>query len=94
MKPLILHLKRVYWEAIRDGDKLEEYRLRTPYWEKRLQGREYSAVHLLLGYPARDDESRIIRRPWRGYESRNIWHPQFGPGIHRVFAISVAVDEL
>jgi ASC-1-like (ASCH) protein len=36
MKTLHLSLKREYFEAIRAGTKTEEYRLCTPYWQRRL----------------------------------------------------------
>lgn len=33
---LTLNLKRLYWEAIHNWDKKEEYREIKPYWTKRL----------------------------------------------------------
>lgn len=87
---LNLPLKREYFEAIRNGSKLEEYRLCTPFWRKRLEGREFDSVVLTLGYPARADHSRRLVRAWRGFTVKTITHPHFGPGPVQVFAIDVS----
>ncbi len=89
-KVLHLSLKAEYFHAIRDGTKPEEFRLMTPYWAKRLQGRQYVAIHLTLGYPARDDHARHLRRQWRGFTVKTITHPHFGPDPVQVFAIDVS----
>lgn len=89
MSTLVLPLKREYFEQIRDGTKTEEYRLVTPYWSKRLQGRQYDSIVLTLGYPAAADAARRLRRPWRGFTIKTIQHPHFGPEPVRVFAIEV-----
>lgn len=91
MADLILPLKREYFEAIRDGTKTEEYRLCTPYWKKRLASQfdGYERIVLTLGYPARDDHSRRLMRPWRGYTIKTITHPHFGPEPVQVYAIPV-----
>jgi hypothetical protein len=86
---LTLHLKSEYFHAIRDGRKLFEYRLDTPYWRKRLEHRDYAKIILCLGYPAKDDIERRIVLPWHGYEMRTITHPHFGANPVRVFAIRV-----
>lgn len=90
LKPLVLHLKREYWELIIDGLKMEEYRLVSLYWQKRLQGKEYSEVHLLLGYPKRGDESRTLKRKWKGFRVIDIEHKHFGGGKRTVYAIDVS----
>lgn len=90
MTPLVLHLKREYWEAIRDGSKQEEYRLRTPYWERRLAGRTFSGIVLCLGYPARGDEQKRLYRQWKGVTHQLIHHALFGHGLVSVFAIDVS----
>lgn len=89
MATLHLPLKRVYFELIRDGLKPFEYRLRTPYWEKRLVGRHYTDIVLTLGYPAASDESRRLERRYKGYKLETITHPHFGPNPVEVFAIEV-----
>lgn len=89
VKPLVLHLKREYWEAIRDGTKTQEYRKRTAYWIRRLRDKEFSEVVLLLGYPKTGDESRTLRRRWKGFKVATITHPHFGRRVG-VFAIDVS----
>ena len=89
MTDLILPLKREYFEQIRDGLKTEEYRLCNEYWRKRLADRSYESIILTLGYPRKDDDSRRIVRPWRGYTIKTITHPHFGPDPVQVFAIDV-----
>lgn len=87
---LTLSLKGVYFDAIRDGSKPEEYRLCTPYWRKRLEGRSYARIILTKGYPAADDHARRFSLPWRGYTVKTIQHDFFGPEPVEVFAIKVA----
>ncbi|CAK0760076.1 ASCH domain-containing protein [Gammaproteobacteria bacterium] len=89
MADLVLHLKKEYFEQIAEGEKLEEYRLVTPYWIKRLEGRKYERVVLLRGYPKAGDESGRIVRRWRGYQRKTIRHPHFGKLPVEVFAIDV-----
>jgi hypothetical protein len=89
MKTLHLPLKREYFDAIRAGIKLEEFRLRTPHWCKRLESRQYNQIVLTLGYPSRDDHARRIVLPWRGYTIKTITHPHFGPNPVEVFAINL-----
>jgi hypothetical protein len=91
MRTLHLPLKREYFEAIRDGTKVEEYRLCTPYWQKRLYSPfgSYDQIVLTLGYPARDDHARRLVLPWNGYTIKTITHPHFGPQPVEVFAIDV-----
>ena len=87
---LILPLKAEYFDAIRDGSKLEEYRLENDYWTKRLVGRTYDGIVLTKGYPKSDDHERRLRKPWRGFVGKTITHPHFGPEPVSVFAIDVS----
>ncbi|MCP1679449.1 ASCH domain-containing protein [Kerstersia gyiorum] len=89
MADLFLPLKREYFEQIRDGVKTEEYRLCSPYWVRRIEGRHYDRVILTLAYPRRDDDSRRIVRPWRIPTIKTITHPHFGPDPVAVYAIDV-----
>lgn len=89
MKTLTLPLKREYFEAIRDGTKTEEYRLRKPYWCKRLEGQSFDRIVLTLAYPAKTDTASRLERPWRGFTVKSITHPHFGPQPVEVFAINV-----
>ncbi len=86
---LTLPVKAIYFDQIADGTKTEEYRLCTPYWRKRLEGRTFDAVTITKGYPARDDTARRLTFPWRGYTVKTITHEFFGPEPVEVFAIKV-----
>jgi len=86
---LTIPLKGEYFDAIRDGTKPEEYRLCTPYWAKRLEGREYQTIVLTKGYPSAADATRRLVRPWRGFIRKTITHPHFGPDPVEVYAIAV-----
>lgn len=92
MADLVLHLKREYFDQIKRGEKIEEYRLVTDYWKKRLEGRRYQFVVLLCGYPSRKDESRRIIYSWKGYTKKTITHQQFGDKPVEVFAIAISED--
>lgn len=85
---LHLNLKTTHWLDIQAGTKEWEYRLRSK-WAKRIEGKHFDFVLLKRGYPRRDDASRIIKRPWRGYEVQRITHPEFGPDEVEVLAIRV-----
>lgn len=89
MADLVLPLKAEYFNAIKSGEKVEEYRLANDYWRKRLTHRHFDRIVLTLGYPRRDDHERRIIKPWRGYVMRYITHPHFGGGHVEVFAINV-----
>lgn len=86
---LTLPLKAIYFDQIKAGTKLEEYRLITPFWRKRLEGRTYQQIVLTKGYPAAADHARRLVLPWRGYIVKTLMHPHFGPYPVEVFAIDV-----
>lgn len=85
---LNLPVKKIYFDQIKSGEKVYEFRERTPYWTKRIEGREFDFVVITLGYPKRDDMSRRLRLPWRGYQCLTIDHEHFGGKVD-VFAIRV-----
>lgn len=89
---LVLPLKKEYFDAIRNGDKTEEYRLRNEFWTKRIIGKKFDRVILTLGYPKADDASRRIICPWRSYVIKTITHPHFDNKPVEVFAIQVQSD--
>ena len=82
-------MKGIYFDQIASGEKGEEYRLMTPYWRKRLEGKQFDGIEVLKGYPKAGDASRTCERPWRGYTTKTIEHPHFGAGPVEVFAIRV-----
>lgn len=86
---LILPVKRIYFEQIASGEKPEEFRLANAYWAKRLEGKDFSRVIVTLGYPHKDDSSRRLEFPWRGFTKKTITHPHFGMGPVDVYAIRV-----
>lgn len=89
---LHLPMKAIYFDQIASGEKLEEYRLVTPYWRKRLEGRSYSRIVLTRGYPNGGgvEGSTRLTRLWRGYQIKTITHPHFGQDPVEVFAIDVS----
>ena len=89
MADLVLPLKAEYFNAIRDGQKMEEFRECTPYWRRRLEGRTFDRVVLTLGYPPASDTSRRLVCEWHGYRETTITHPHFGDKPVDVFAIDV-----
>ena len=50
MKILHLVLKRKYFERIYNGTKVVEYRDFTMYWQKRIQGKNFTHIRFQLGY--------------------------------------------
>ena len=89
MQTLHLNLKAEYFDQIADGSKTHEYRLCTPFWEKRLAGKTFDRIEVKKGYPKRGDPDRTIVKPWRGLERQMIRHPHFGNKSVLVFAIRV-----
>ncbi len=90
MRTLTLPLKGVYFDQIKAGTKPREYRMATPFWVKRLQGRRYDRIVLTRGYPARDDAERRLVLPWAGYRMEMLQHEHFGPEPVHVFSIDVS----
>lgn len=88
----IASMKGVYFDQIARGEKTEEYRLRTDYWERRLLGRTYRNVVLTRGYPKDGGVEGVTRltMPWRGYRYQTLQHDHFGPEPVHVFAIKVS----
>lgn len=89
MNILTLRLKAVYFHDIANEVKPWEYRLATPYWRTRIEGRQYDYVLLTLGYPARTNLDHQMLKPWRGYVEQPLVHPHFGPDAVDAFAIDV-----
>ncbi|TPN03848.1 ASCH domain-containing protein [Mesorhizobium sp. B2-1-3] len=94
MRTLTLPLNAEYFDAIKGGEKLEEYRLEIAYWRKRLAGRAFDKIVLTKGYPTLTEFDRRIERPWRGYSIKTITHPHFGPDPVTVYAIIVNIPHL
>ena len=76
-EPLILHLKGIFFDQIKAGIKSEEYREVKPYWITRLEGKTFSSVIIIRGYPAYPliIPTNRLDFPWRGYEKKIIFFP-------------------
>jgi hypothetical protein len=93
MRILRLHLRGDYWYQVKAGKKPLEYRLVNAYWQRRLIDRHYDEVHLLLGYPKRDDHSKVLKRRWAGNpKETQLLHPEFGDQRVKVYAIDVTQE--
>ena len=91
-RTLLLPLKRKWWDQIKSGTKVEEFRLANAYWTKRLEGRTYDEVILTLGYPTRDDLSRRIVLPWRGVTRKRVVSDEWQGSEREVFAIRLTAE--
>ncbi len=89
MSILRLPVKRVFFNGIKSGAKVWEYRLYNDYWKKRIEGKIFNSIEITLGYPSKGDTERRIVRPWKGYVVEDIIHPYFGFDSVTVFAIKV-----
>ncbi|MDL2189523.1 ASCH domain-containing protein [Pseudomonas sp. ChxA] len=92
MRILTLNLIGTYFHQIKAGTKTFEFRLRTPYWRTRLEGRTYDMVRVCWGYPNKGDAEREILIPWLGFEEQTIEHEHFGDLPVDVFAIRVRAE--
>ena len=63
-KILHLNLYRKYFDAIVNGTKVFEYRQKTDYWKKRIEGREYDIIKFRNGY-ATDAPTMLVE--YNGY---------------------------
>ena len=48
VKILHLNLYRKYFDAIVNGTKVFEYRQKTDYWKKRIEGKEYDIIKFFM----------------------------------------------
>lgn len=88
---LHLHVKTIYFNAIKSGEKKNEYRLMNAYWQKRLIGRNYDGIVLYNGFKP-GTENRI-EMPYKGCSPDVITHPHFGDFPAQVFAIPMTVKK-
>lgn len=59
MNILHLNLHREYFVQIAAGTKRIEYREQTPYWNRRLEGREYDVIQFRNGYATKAPEMQV-----------------------------------
>lgn len=86
-QPEILHLNlhREFFAQIAAGAKRTEYRERTRYWKRRLEGREYDVIQFRNGYATR---APVMQVEFLGLKKIHKWgapHYAIRPG--RILAI-------
>lgn len=86
-KILHLHVKKKYWEQVRDKQKFEEYRNFDLKLMSRLL-RGYDLIYYHLGYPSKKQKDKTLVFQWDGFIDKKITHELFGKNAH-VFAISL-----
>ena len=60
MKSILhLNLHREFFAAITNKTKRVEYRRRTPYWKRRLEGRHYDIIQFRNGYATKAPEMQV-----------------------------------
>ncbi|EMQ9922043.1 ASCH domain-containing protein [Enterobacter hormaechei] len=91
MANLQLAVNGEYFDQMKRGEKIEEYRLVNAYWGRRIRARDYGRLIITRRYPKRGDMSKRIDVPYDGYEVKVITHPHFGPDPVKVFAIKVNI---
>ena len=69
MKILNLNLYRKWFDEIAGGTKTIEYRDKTDYWKKRIEGREYDIIKFRNGY-AKDAPTMLVE-----YNGLNLGNP-------------------
>jgi hypothetical protein len=92
MPDLTLHVKRKYFNLIKDGLKPFEFRLFNLYWIKRLDDKEYNCIWIADGYPSKLDTSRWLKFPYTGFDIKTIYHQEWIDKIDgpvKVFAIKL-----
>lgn len=87
MSDLILNVKTEYFNEIKSGQKIKEYRLVNDYWNRRLAGKKFDNVIIRLGYSKAGDSSREMIFQFRGYDIETISHKHFGEKPVQVYAI-------
>lgn len=89
---LTIPLMFEYFDQIKSGEKVEEFRQVNEYWSRRLVGRTYDFVVLTRAYPKGggiEGKTRLTRN-WLGYRETMITHPVFKNVPTMVFAIDVS----
>ena len=74
-KILHLNLYRKYFDAIVNGTKIIEYRDKTDYWKKRIEGREYDIIKFRNGY-ATDAPTMLVE--YNGYDITDRYEIKLG----------------
>lgn len=90
MKILDLPLKKQWYNMIESLVKREEYRDMTPYWRKRLEGKDYTHVRFRYGYTKRTMLFSIVsitsgrgKRKWGAPISRHVYIIELGERVNQ-----------
>jgi hypothetical protein len=88
---LILHVKKKYFDQIKSGEKIEEYRIKKPYWTARLENKRFDGVGIYHGYPTWHETcpDNYIEFNYCNIETRLINHPEFGSEDVMVYIIKL-----
>lgn len=92
MSDLILHIKSIWFDKIKSGEKTEEYRETKPYWKKRLEGKSFDRLILVRGnYGNERDLKNVMIFPYLGYIIKQVgsWEKQ---EMVEVFALKLERD--
>lgn len=87
---LTLRLKGEYWEQIRAGTKLHEFRLATPRNEKLILARPVVLIAIWHGYPPATATDKRLLFFWNGVTRQVRQHPHFGTDPVTVLAIDLS----
>ncbi len=82
-KILHLHVRKEYWEQVKNNQKNKEYRIIKPYWIKMLK-KDYDLIYYYLGYT-----SKKLIFEYNGFVRTTIKHKEFGDKPVNVFAIDL-----
>ena len=75
IKILHLNLYRKYFDEIADGTKTTEYRDKTDYWKRRIEGRKYDIIKFRNGY-AKDAPTMLVE--YNGYDITDRYEIKLG----------------
>lgn len=94
MTNLILHVRKIYFDQIKSGEKTEEYRIPSPYWCNRFSEDKppFEKVLIACGYPSKTDTDKWISFPFSGIQEKLVTSPEFGKKPVWVFAIALKRD--
>jgi hypothetical protein len=92
---LVLNVKGKYFNEILNGRKVKEYRKRTPYWMKRIEGKTFDIVEIRNGYPPQSSvEVSTLVFPWEGLTVETVTHKEFGKDPVEVYAINLNHEKM
>jgi len=85
MKVLRLTLKKKWYDMIASGEKKEEYREPKPYWQTRLENKDFDVIQFRNGY-AKDAPTMVVGFLGMDY---GLGNPEWGGGIKPVYILKL-----